>query len=197
MCSKYCVTRDSSDYLTYKTNQNLNFPFYPFSHLLMPNEFFDKKRTGVKTEQLKPHNNKGTLKSRGFLEYAICQLIVFLTVKGNHFSFMARIRIPRVLLDHQYNCIKTVPKGKANHHLFSTYSCERLNFPALAKIRSGSYSVTFVRERLQLLRWFFTWTTHLFSRKKLSLPREEPQVIFAIPAKEHFAGACAILVVCQ
>ena len=28
--------------------------------------------------------------------------------------------------------------------------------------------------------------------KKLSLPREEPQVIFAIPAKEHFAGACAI-----
>ena len=132
LCSKYCVTRDSSDYLTYKTNQNLNFPFYPFSHLLMPNEFFDKKRTGVKTEQLKPHNNKGTLKSRGFLEYAICQLIVFLTVKSNHFSFMARIRIPRVLLDHQYNCIKTVPKGKANHHLFSTYSCERLNFPALA-----------------------------------------------------------------
>ena len=79
--------------------------------------------------------------------------------------------------------------------IFSTYSCERLNFPALAKIRS--YSVTFVRERLQLLRWFFTWTTHLFSRKKLSLPREEPQVIFAIPAKEHFVGACAILVVCQ
>ena len=25
----------------------------------------------------------------------------------------------------------------------------------------------------------------------LSLPREEPQVIFAIPAKERFAGACA------
>ena len=72
--------------------------------------------------------------------------------------------------------------------IFSTYSCERLNFPALAKIRS--YSVTFVRERLQLLRWFFTWTT-------LSLLGEEPQVIFAIPAKEHFAGACAILVVCQ
>ena len=33
--------------------------------------------------------------------------------------------------------------------------------------------------------------------KKLSLPREEAQVIFAIPAKEHFAGAFAILVVCQ
>ena len=25
----------------------------------------------------------------------------------------------------------------------------------------------------------------------------EPQVIFAIPAKEQFAGACASLVVCQ
>ena len=33
--------------------------------------------------------------------------------------------------------------------------------------------------------------------EKLSLSREERQVIFAIPAKEHFAGACAILVVCQ
>ena len=53
--SKHGVTRDSSDYLTYKTTQNLNFPFYPFSHLFMPNQFFDKKRkrTGVKTEQLK------------------------------------------------------------------------------------------------------------------------------------------------
>ena len=46
--SKHCVTRDSSDYLTYKTKQNLNFPFYPFSHLFMLNQFFDKKRTGVK-----------------------------------------------------------------------------------------------------------------------------------------------------
>ena len=42
--SKHCVTRDSSDYLTYKTKQNLNFPFYPFSHLFMPNQFFDKKK---------------------------------------------------------------------------------------------------------------------------------------------------------
>ena len=33
--------------------------------------------------------------------------------------------------------------------------------------------------------------------EKLSLSREERQVIFAILAKEHFAGACAILVVCQ
>ena len=38
------VTRDSSDYLTYKTKQNLNFPFYPFSHLFMLNQFFDKKK---------------------------------------------------------------------------------------------------------------------------------------------------------
>ena len=30
----------------------------------------------------------------------------------------------------------------------------------------------------------------------MSLAREEP-VIFAILAKEHFAGVCAILVVCQ
>ena len=82
-----------------------------------------------------------------------------------------------------------MPIGKANHLLFYLFM-RTLNFPALDKIRS--YSVTFVRERLQLLRWFFTWTTHLFSGKKLSLPREEPQVIFAIPAKEHFAGACAI-----
>ena len=117
----------------------------------------------------------------------------FFTVEGNLFSFMARIRIPTVLRGHQYNYTETVPIGKENHHLFSTYSCERLNFPALAKI--WSYSVTFVRERLQLLRWFFTWTTHLFSRKKIVFI--EPQVIFAIPAKEQFAGACVILVVCQ
>ena len=31
--------------------------------------------------------------------------------------------------------------------------------------------------------------------EKLSLPREEPQVIFAIPAKEHVARLCATLVV--
>ena len=30
---------------------------------------------------------------------------------------------------------------------------------------------------------------HTYLVEKLSLPREEPQVIFAIPAKEHFAGA--------
>ena len=100
----------------------------------------------------------------------------FFTVNGNLFSFMARIGIPTVLRGHQYNYTETAPIGKANQHLF-TYSCERLNFPSLAKVRS--YSVTFVRERLQLLRWFFPWTTHLFS-KKLSLPRKEQKVIFAI-----------------
>ena len=42
--SNQCVTRDSSDYLTYKTKQNLNFPFYPFSHLFMFNQVFDKKK---------------------------------------------------------------------------------------------------------------------------------------------------------
>ena len=51
LCSEHCVTRDP---LTYKTKQSLNFPFYPFSHLFMPNQFFEKKkRTGVKIEQLK------------------------------------------------------------------------------------------------------------------------------------------------
>ena len=49
--------------------------------------------------------------------------------------------------------------------------------------------MTFVRERLQLLRWFFTSTTHLLSGTNSSLPREEPHVIFYIPAKERFAGA--------
>ena len=33
--------------------------------------------------------------------------------------------------------------------------------------------------------------------KKTSLPRHEPQVTFAIPTKEHFAGEHAILVVYQ
>ena len=54
-----------------KTKQSLNFPFYPFSHLFIPNQFFDKKRTGVKTEQLKiltwPHRNKGNKNLADFL----------------------------------------------------------------------------------------------------------------------------------
>ena len=59
-------------YLTYNTKQILNFPFHPFSHLFMPNQFFDKKkRTGVKTEQLKiltwPHKNKGNKNLADFL----------------------------------------------------------------------------------------------------------------------------------
>ena len=78
---------------------------------------------------------------------------------------------------------------------FSNSSCERLNFPAIAKMRS--YSVTFVPKRLQLLRCFFTLTTHFLSGKNSSLSRKEPQVIFALPAKEHFAGTPAILVVFQ
>ena len=50
--SKQCVTGDSSDYLTYKTKENLNFPFYAFSHLFMPNQFFEKK----KGQELKQNN---------------------------------------------------------------------------------------------------------------------------------------------
>ena len=149
----------------------------------MPNHFFNKKRTGVKTEQLKiltwPHMNKaGKQNSRGFLDCAICQLIVFFTVKGNFFSFMARIRIATVLRGYQYNYIETVPIGKANHHLFLLF------------MHSYVKGYSFLDGSLLGQR------TYLVG-KKLSLPREEPQIIFAIPAKEHFPGACAILVVCQ
>ena len=52
-CTRFFICIFIFVYLTYKTKQNLNFPFYPFSYLFMPNQFFDKKRTGVKTEQLK------------------------------------------------------------------------------------------------------------------------------------------------
>ena len=115
----------------------------------------------------------------------LCHLPVnwVFTVKSNLFSFVARI-VTAFTWPPLY--AEVVPMGRANHHLFY-FSCERLNFPALAKIRS--YSVTFVRERFQLLRWFFSSTTHLLSGKKSSLSREEPQVILALPAKEHFAGA--------
>ena len=58
----------------------------------------------------------------------------FFLMKGNLFSFMARISIPTVLLGHQYNCTKAVRIGKTNHHLCSTYSWEGLNFPARAKL---------------------------------------------------------------
>ena len=88
-------------------------------------------------------------------------VIWFLTVRGNLFSFIARI--PTVLRDRQY--IPRLCLWAMQTTIISTYSCERLNFPALAKIRS--YSMTFVRERLQLLRWFFTWTSHLFNGKKI------------------------------
>ena len=76
---------------------------------------------------------------------------------------------------------------------FSTYSCERLNFPTLAKIRS--YLVTFVRVK----GYSFLDGSLLGQRTYLvkKIVFIEPQVTFAIPAKEQFAGACAILVVCQ
>ena len=77
-------------------------------------------------------------------------------------------RIPTVLRGRQYSYTETVPIDRANT-IFSASSCERFNFPALAQIRS--YSVTFVRERLQLLRWFFTSTTHLFWGEKIRLYR--------------------------
>ena len=142
----------------------------------MPSHFFNKIRTGVKTEQLKiltwPHRS-----SRGFLECAICQLIVFFTVKGNLFSFMARIRIPTVLRGHQYNYTETVPIGKANHHLFYLFMH--------SYVKGYSFLDGFLlgqRTYLVEKNVFTTWGT---------------TSNFAIPAKEHFAFACAVLVVCQ
>ena len=54
LCSQHCATRDSSDYLTCKKKQNLNFPFHSFPHLFMPSHFFDKK----KGQELKQNNWK-------------------------------------------------------------------------------------------------------------------------------------------
>ena len=49
---------------------------------------------------------------------------------------------------------------------------------------------------------YITWNGHdsLLGQRTYSVKKNvfiKPQVIFAIPAKEQFAGACAILVVCQ
>ena len=123
-------------------------------------------------------NKAGKQNSRGFLECAICQLIVFFTEKGNLFSLMAMIRIATVLHGYQYNYTDTVPIGKANLHLFYLF------------MHSYVKGYSFLEGSLLGQR------TYLVG-KKTSLVREEPQVIFAIPAKEHFAGACAVLVVCQ
>ena len=102
----------------------------------------------------------------------------FFTVKGNLFSLMARIRIATVLRGYQYNYIETVPIGKANHHLFYLF------------MHSYVKGYSFLDGSL------LGQSTYLVE-KKMSLLREEPQVIFAIPAKGHFPGACAVLVVCQ
>ena len=67
----------------------------------------------------------------------------FFTVKSNFFSFMARIRIPTVYRGHQCHYTETVPmyrQGKPPS--FSTYSCERLNFPL---------------PKLDHIRWLRTW----------------------------------------
>ena len=66
MRSKHCVTRDSSDYLTYKTKQNLNFPFYPFPHLFMPSSLIKKKGQELK-KYLRPHKKKGNKNLADFL----------------------------------------------------------------------------------------------------------------------------------
>ena len=85
LCSKHCLTCDSSDYLTYKTKQNLNFPFILFPIYLCPTSSLikKKKRTGVKTTRTIENTymtsqEQGKQKSCGFLECAIFQLIGFL-----------------------------------------------------------------------------------------------------------------------
>ena len=102
----------------------------------------------------------------------------FFTVKDNLFSLMARIRIATVLSGYQYNYTETVPIGKANHHLFYLF------------MHSYVKGYSFLDGNLLGQR------TYLVG-KKMSLLREEPQVIFAIQAKEHFLGSCAVLIVCQ
>ena len=91
---------------------------------------------------------------------AICQLIGFLQWRA--IVFPSWPGYWQLLSGCQYMSKLCLWAGQTT--IFSTSSCERLNFPALAKMTS--YSVTFVREKLQLLRWFFTSTTHLLSRKK-------------------------------
>ena len=122
---------------------------------------------------------------------AICQLIGFL--QWGAIFFPSWPGYWQLLRGRQYMSKLCLWAGQTT--IFSTSSCKRLNFPALAKMTS--YSVTFVRERLQLLRWFLLRQRTYYVEKNSSLPRKEPQVIFAIPAKEHFAGAPATLVVCQ
>ena len=119
---------------------------------------------------------------------AICQLIGFLQWRAIFFPSWPGYW--QLLRGRQYT--EVVPMGRANHHLFYFLMRKiKLSRPCQNEV------IFFERERLQLLRWFFTSTTHLLRGINSSLPREEPKVIFAIPAKEHLAGAPAILVVWQ
>ena len=95
----------------------------------------------------------------------------FFTVKGNLFSFMARLRIATVLRGYQYNYTETVPIGKANQHLFYLF------------MHSYVKGYSFLDGSL------LGQHTYLVE-KNLSLPREEGQVILAIRAKEHFNRRC-------
>ena len=79
------------------------FLFYPFSYLFMPNQFFDKKRTGVTTEQLKYLRDLTRTRVTKIPRISWMRhfsVNCFFTVKGNLFSLMARIRITTVLSSH-------------------------------------------------------------------------------------------------
>ena len=66
----------------------------------------------------------------------------------------------------------------------------RLNLPTLANI--NSCSVTFVRERWQLFKWFLTSATHSTRGITSCFPRDSPQMIFPFPMNEHEVGFTAL-----
>jgi len=67
----------------------------------------------------------------------------------------------------------------------------RLNFPTLANI--NSCSVTFVRDRWQLFKWFLTSATHSARCITSSFPRDSKQIMFPFPMNEHAVGLVTAL----
>ena len=112
----------------------LNLSFFPI--YLYPNtSLIKKKRTGVKRQSnwkyLRDFTWTRVTKISRISWMRHLPVNWFFTVKGNLFSFIARI--PTVLRGRQYNYTETVPIGKANRHLFHLFmrtiklSCPRQN----------------------------------------------------------------------
>ena len=167
----------------------LNLSFFPI--YLYPNtSLIKKKRTGVKRQSnwkyLRDFTWTRVTKISRISWMRHLPVNWFFTVKGNLFSFIARI--PTVLRGRQY--IPRLCLWARQTTIFSTYSCERLNrtFPSLPKfghIRWPSY----VKGYSFLDGSLLGQHTYLVE-KNLSLPCEEGQVILAIRAKEHFNRRC-------